>query len=74
METSKLKEYLKEEFPVVYKTAKIWLIKDSTNNILAGEMIRDRLEKKGFRKITMDENIHESLEEAEEYFSEETSK
>lgn len=74
METSKLKEYLKEEFPVVYKTAKIWLIKDSTNNILAGEMIRDRLEKKGFRKITMDENIHESLEEAEEYFSEEILK
>ena len=70
MDTSELKNYLKDEFPAVYKTAKVWLIKDSTNNIKAGEIIRDRLEKNGFRKIEMNENISESLEEAEEYFSE----
>lgn len=59
---------IREQHPIVWKATQPWLIK-STDPIKVGKRIREVLKKKGFREIGDEENIGETLEEAEEFLS-----
>ena len=69
METSEIKELLKEDYPAVYKSTRAWLIKDDMANVKAANRIRQGLMRKGFRSIDIEENMGETLDEAEDWLN-----
>ena len=66
MTSDELKLMIREEYPLVWKATKPWIIK-TTDPIKVGQRVRDGLKKKGFRDIRDEDNLVETLDEAEEF-------